>query len=104
MTTTTGSPEPAPKLVEDTSLGTASLVLGILGFFPIPGMIASVLAVAVGLTARLSDSASTRTKQRATLGICLGVASVAIFGVFCFVYFTLLGYPLPHIHRYHAAP
>jgi hypothetical protein len=40
----------------------------------------------------------------ATIGITLGAASVALLASVCFVYFVVLGYPLPHIGRYHPSP
>jgi hypothetical protein len=59
-----------------------------------------VLAIGLGLAARMSNAPTAQTRRRATLGIFLGGASVACFATFCFVYFIMLGYPLPHIARY----
>ena len=101
MTTSSSAPGAASDDGGDASLGTASMVLGVLGLLPIPGVLASVAAVALGLSTRMSDSATERGRQRAAWGICLGGLSLAIFGGFCLVYFVLLGYPLPHITRYH---
>jgi uncharacterized protein DUF4190 len=101
MTTTSNAHRTASDEAKEASLGTASVVLGVLGFFPVPGVIASALAIALGVVARLSESATPRGRQRATLGICLGTVSLALFTAFCFVYFVVLGYPLPHISRYH---
>jgi hypothetical protein len=36
----------------------------------------------------------------ATTGIILGWVSIALFATFVVVYFVILGYPLPEIHRY----
>jgi hypothetical protein len=101
MTTTSNAHRTASDEAKDASLGTASVVLGVLGFFPVPGVIASVLAIALGVAARLLESTPPRGRQRATLGICLGTVSLVLFTAFCFMYFILLGYPLPHISRYH---
>src|SRR4051812_39424037 len=100
MTTTSNATRRVPDNAEDASLGTASVVLGVLGFLPVPGVLASVLAIALGVAARMSEPTTQRTRQRATLGICLGAVSLTLLTAFCFVYFVLLGYPLPHIARY----
>jgi hypothetical protein len=82
-------------------LGTASLVLGILGFLPIPGVMASILAIVLGAATHLSGTnVSAAAKQRATIGIILGAVSVLILATICIIYFGILGYPLPHIEHY----
>jgi hypothetical protein len=30
----------------------------------------------------------------------LGIVGVGLFATFCLIYFVVLGYPLPQIHRY----
>jgi hypothetical protein len=47
-----------------------------------------------------SAPSGTRHRQ-ATIGITLGAVSLAFFLTVCFIYFVVLGYPLPHIGRYH---
>jgi hypothetical protein len=94
--------EEAPvTTVSQDGLGTASLALGILGFFPIPGVLASVVAIALGIAAYLGKTpASAAGKQRAMAGIALGAVSLLLFITFCVIYFGILGYPLPHIAPY----
>jgi hypothetical protein len=88
-----------PASAERTGIdgfGIASLVLGIAGLLPIPGLLSSVLALVFGY---LSRSRRGRT-QPGTAGIVLGWIGVTLaFAVF-FVYFVVLGYPFPEIHRY----
>jgi hypothetical protein len=82
-------------------LGTASLVLGIAGFLPIPGLAASVLAVILGsLSGTPAADGRRRRSSAAVTGIVLGCVSIALFITICIVYFGILGYPLPQIHRY----
>ena len=82
-------------------LATASLVLGIAGFLPVPGLAASVLAVILGSLSGTRDADGTRRRSgAATTGIVLGCISIGLFLVICIVYFGVLGYPLPQIHRY----
>jgi hypothetical protein len=82
-------------------LGIASLVLGILGFLPIPGLPASILAVILGFLAGKDSHAAGGRGRAANAGIVLGFVSIAIAVVISIVYFGVLGYPLPQIHRYH---
>jgi hypothetical protein len=82
-------------------LATASLVLGIAGFLPIPGLVASVLAVILGSLSGSRDAEGTRRRSSAAVtGIALGCASIGLFLAICIIYFGILGYPLPEIHRY----
>jgi hypothetical protein len=82
-------------------LATASLVLGIAGFLPIPGLVASVLAVILGSISGSRDADGTRRRSGAAVtGIALGCASIGLFLAICIIYFGILGYPLPQIHRY----
>jgi hypothetical protein len=82
-------------------MGIASLVLGILGFLPLPGLAASILAVILGLLASKDPHPGGRRSRAATAGIVLGSVSIAVAIVISIVYFGVLGYPLPQIHRYH---
>jgi Domain of unknown function (DUF4190) len=82
-------------------LATASLVLGVAGFLPIPGLVASVSAVILGSLSGTRDADGTRRRSGAAVtGIVLGCISIGLFVVICIVYFGVLGYPLPQIHRY----
>ena len=82
-------------------LGIASLILGVAGFLPIPGLTASILAVILGfLAGKDSPSAGGRSRV-ATAGIVLGFVGIAMAAAISIVYFWILGYPLPQIHRYH---
>jgi hypothetical protein len=82
-------------------LGIASLILGIVGFLPIPGPPASIMAVILGSLAGKDSHAGGRRSRVATAGIVLGCVSIATAAVISIVYFGILGYPLPQIHRYH---
>jgi len=82
-------------------LGTASLVLGVIGFLPIPGLPASILAVILGFLAGKDSPAAGRRNRAANAGIVLGCVSIAIAAAVSIVYFGILGYPLPQIHRFH---
>jgi len=94
----TGSGEGEPRR---DALGTASLALGIAGFLPIPGLVASVMAVILGsLSGRLDADGRRRRSGVAVTGIVLGCVSIGLFLTICIVYFGVLGYPLPQIHRY----
>jgi len=84
------------------SLGTASLALGVAGLLPLPGVVASVMAIALGLAAGVPDEhGRTRRSQSATAGIALGAASLVLFTVICTLVFVVLDYPMPHIATYH---
>jgi hypothetical protein len=101
----TQTAEPQLTTASYDGLGTASLALGLLGFLPIPGVFASVLAMVLGAIAHLTrGSAPADSRHRATAGIALGAASLFLFAGFCVVYFGVLGYPLPHITPYRPAP
>jgi hypothetical protein len=76
--------------------GIASLVLGIAGLLPIPGLLSSGLALLFGYLSRSHRGNS----QPATAGIVLGWIGVILGVTVMFVYFVVLGYPLPEIHRY----
>jgi hypothetical protein len=82
-------------------LGVASLVLGIVGFVPFPGVRASVLAIVLGwISGTQNADGSRRRSAAATTGVVLRIVGVALFAAHCFTYFVVLGYPLPAIHRY----
>jgi len=86
-------------------LATASMVLGMAAFLPIPGPPAALLAIIFGIVSGRTDNDGRRVRHRhATIGITLGAASLALLLTACFVYFVVLGYPLPHIGRYHPSP
>jgi hypothetical protein len=76
------------------------MVLGLAAFLPIPGPAAGLAAMVTGLLSGRAGPGDTRHRH-ATIGITLGAVSVALFLTICFVYFVVLGYPLPHIGRYH---
>jgi hypothetical protein len=82
-------------------LATASLVLGIAGFLPVPGLAASVSAVILGsLSGGPGGDGVRRRPPAAVTGIALGCIGIGLFVLICIVYFGVLGYPLPQIHRY----
>ena len=82
-------------------LAVASLILGIAGFLPIPGLAASVLAVILGALSGSKDADGRRHRSGAAVtGIVLGCVSIGLFLLICIIYFGVLGYPLPQIHRY----
>jgi hypothetical protein len=99
---TTGRPA-APRQQPD-GLATASLICGIASFVPLaPPFITPVAAIVLGFLSGdrdTRDGAGSRS-GRATAGIVLGGVSLTMFAVFCIVYFGVLGYPFPHLHRYH---
>jgi hypothetical protein len=80
----------------DDALATASVILGVLGLLPIPGLPASVAAMVCGGIALARDGRS----GRATAGLCLGVLGALLPIAFLVLYCGVLGYPFP-IHRYH---
>jgi hypothetical protein len=85
-------------------LATASLICGIASFVPLsPPVITPVAAIVLGFLARGSadSTAPVRPSSRATTGIVLGGLSLLVFTIICVVYFGVLGYPLPTLHRYH---
>ena len=95
---------PSVGPVADTpreGLATASLVLGIAGFLPVPGLAASVSAVILGsLSGSRGGDGVRRRSPAAVTGIVLGCIAIGLFVLICVVYFGVLGYPLPQIHRY----
>jgi hypothetical protein len=79
----------------------ASRAERIAGFLPIPGLAASVLAVILGTLSGSKDADGRRHRSGAAVtGMMLGCVSIALFLVICIIYFGVLGYPLPQIHRY----
>jgi hypothetical protein len=92
------SDRPVPRPGTD-GLGVPSLTLGILGFLPIPGLPASILAVVLGFLGG-KDSTTGRRSRLATAGMTLGGVGIAGAAVISIFYFGILGYPLPQIHRY----
>ena len=86
-------------LMDSRPLATSSLVAGILSFLPAPGPLAGLLAIVLGLLCP-TDHTGHRPGQ-ARVGIALGAVSVLLLAGFCVVYFGVLGYPLPHVERYH---
>jgi uncharacterized BrkB/YihY/UPF0761 family membrane protein len=81
-------------------LGSASLVFGIAGLLPLaPPVLTSVVALVLGYRS-VPDSSGARTSSART-GILLGWLGLALSATFVTVYFGILGYPLPRIHRYH---
>jgi len=104
MTTTsysTSAPQHTQANETRNGLGVASLVLGIAGFVPFPGVLASVLAIVLGRISGTQNANGNRSRSAAgTTGMVLGIVGLALFTAFCFTYFVVLGYPLPAIHRY----
>jgi hypothetical protein len=95
-----GTTDPAAEVPRD-GLATASLVLGILGFLPLPGTAASVLAVILGsLSGRRDADGKRRRSGAAVTGMVLGCVSIGLLLLICVIYFGVLGYPLPQVHRY----
>jgi hypothetical protein len=95
------TPAPASPPLAD-GLGVASLILGVTGFLPLPGIAASVLAVILGCLSGSRDVEGRRRRSgTAVTGIVLGCVSIGVFLTICIVYFGVLGHPLPQIHRYH---
>ena len=92
------SERPVPRPGTD-GLGVASLILGILGFLPIPGLPASILAVVLGFLGG-KDPTTGRRGRLATAGMTLGCVAIAGAAIISIIYFGILGYPLPQIHRY----
>jgi hypothetical protein len=87
-------------------LATASLICGIASFVPLtPPVITPLAAILLGLLSprRSVGAAGTAVARptRATAGIALGCISLAVLATICIVYFGVLGYPLPELHRYH---
>jgi hypothetical protein len=78
------------------SLGTVSLVLGVAGLLPIPGLVGAIAAVVCGHVAA-HDPRDNPTHART--GMILGWLGIVAPIVFLFVYCVVLGYPFP-IHRY----
>jgi hypothetical protein len=72
-----------------------------MGFLPIPGLPASILAVILGFLAGKDSHAAGGRSRPANAGIVLGCVSIGIAAFISIVYFGILGYPLPQIHRYH---
>ena len=100
---TPSAPETAQRSAETPrdGLATASLVLGVAGFLPVPGLAASVMAIVLGtLSGRRDADGRRRRNGAAVTGIVLGCVSIGLFLLLDVVYFGVLGHPLPQIHRY----
>jgi hypothetical protein len=79
----------------------ASVILAIAGFLPIPGVVASLVAVVLGVLSGDTDPDGHRRRSgTARAGIILALIAIGLFLAGGVVYFGILGYPLPHIHRY----
>src|SRR5262245_53587755 len=91
-----GRPMIATPPQKQSTMATASLVLGLAGLLPIPGLAGSIAALVCGYASLGTDD----NRDRARAGIVLGWIGVAAPLVFLFVYCVLLGYPFP-IERYH---
>jgi hypothetical protein len=78
-----------------SDLATTSVVLGVAGLLPVPGLPAAIAAAICGGIARSRHDRS----GRATAGLWLGVVGVLAPLLFLFVYCVVLGYPFP-IQRY----
>jgi hypothetical protein len=100
MTTVPGAAAGASR----DGLATASLICGIASFVPLsPPVVTPVAAIVLGLLARrcADPAAPHRSCSRATTGMVLGGLSLVGLAIICIVYFGVLGYPLPTLHRYH---
>jgi hypothetical protein len=84
-----------PANATDDTLATASVILGVLGLLPVPGLPAAIAAMICGGVAWARDGRS----GRATAGLLLGLVGVLLPVAFLVVYCGILGYPFP-IHRY----
>ena len=90
-----------PPATTADGLAVASLILAIAGFLPIPGVLASVVAVVLGiLSGDTGPDGRRRRSNTARAGIILASVAIALFVAACIVYFGVLGYPIPRIHRY----
>jgi hypothetical protein len=93
------------RVVRPDGLATASLICGIASFVPLsPPLITPLAAILLGMVStphRRPDGRSRRS-TRAVAGIVLGCVSLGIAATICVIYFGVLGYPLPQLHRYHA--
>lgn len=100
MTTSSAVPEAAQR---GSWLARASLVLGIVGLTPLLlPPIGSLVAIVCGVSAPRISSAEGRMRRptEARVGILLGVVGLTLGVLAVFVYFIVLGYPLPRFHRY----
>lgn len=78
-------------------------MLGIVGLTPLLlPPIGSLAAIVCGVASpRIAGpDAQLRRANEARVGILLGVAGVALTAAAALVYFVVLGYPLPRVHRY----
>jgi hypothetical protein len=90
-----------PPATAVDGLAVASLILAVAGFLPIPGVLASVLAIVLGiLSGDTGPDGRRRRSNAARAGIILASIAIGLFVAACIVYFGVLGYPLPRIHRY----
>lgn len=80
--------EPATAVAtQPDGLATASMVLGMAAFLPIPGPAAGLIAIIVGIASGRTDNEGRRMRHRhATIGITLGAASVALLATVCLVF------------------
>jgi hypothetical protein len=99
----TAAPLPAnrTRTIAPDGLAVASLILAIAGFLPVPGALASLVAVVLGVLSGDTDPDGRRRRSgTARAGIILGLVAIGLLLIASTVYFGILGYPLPHIHRY----
>jgi Domain of unknown function (DUF4190) len=97
-------PTPSHPATQSHGLATAALVCGIASFIPLtPPVITPLVAIVLGLLSKPQTGADghPRRAPRAVAGIVLGCLSLAILATICILYFGVLGYPLPHLQRYH---
>ena len=100
MTSTDSVRAPA----QSSGLATASLVCGIASFVPLtPPLLTPLAALLLGYLSPRHQAPDRRLRRatNARVGMTLGAVHIAIGVVFCLVYFVVLGYPFPHLHRYH---
>jgi hypothetical protein len=94
----------SPNTERHDALATASLICGIASWVPLsPPLVTPVAAIALGMASRrrAENARSEKRTSRAATGIMLGSLSLAVLVIICIVYFGVLGYPFPVIHRYH---
>jgi hypothetical protein len=90
-----------PPATAPDGLAVASLILAVAGFLPIPGSLASVLALVLGVLSGDTGPDGRRERSNAArAGIILASVAIGLFVTASVVYFGILGYPIPRIHRY----
>jgi len=84
-----------------SSLAGLAFGLSLAGFLPVPGVVASIAAVACGRIA-LRGTIPDPERAQARIATVLGAIGILLPVLLLFVYCVVLGYPFP-IHRYRPA-